>query len=306
MRHRLPLLLLPLFLFGCGEEDTAESPAPLSPQEMYEKGRALLKPNAEQNASDFAQALSWTRRAAEAGWKQAQTDLGGLYMYGGKGVTVDGAEALKWFTRAAEQGSSEAEVFIGDLYKQGLGVRADMGEAVKHWRVAAEAGIGEAQQRLGHELVRQPGKFSEGLEWLKQAATKGLDRGKANAASDLGTIYARGLGGVKPDMQEAARWYAIGAEGGNAEAQHIYAIMLLTGDPIEQDVKTGEFMLRCAASQDYLPAIAHFVLYLRQAPNATPEQKKEADAWEARQRELMMKRRTQAAPAAQPQPHAAQ
>ncbi len=290
MFHRLsPLLLLSLLLTAC-KEDSSQEPTDLSPQEMYERGRALLQPNVEQSASDFAQALEWTRKAAEAGWRQAQTDLGGLYMYGGKGVEVDGAKALDWFSRAAAQGSPEAEFFIGDLYRHGLGVKADMQEAMKHWRRAAEQGVAEAQQRLGHQLVLHTQTFSEGLEWLKLAATQGKALGKANAACDLGTIYAKGMGGVAPDMQEAARWFAIAAENGNAQAQHIYALMLLVGDPIAQDEEAGMFMLRRAASQEHLPAMAEFIRRLRNAPHATEEQRQEAEAWNTRLEELLKKR----------------
>ncbi len=292
MKCPLPLLLLLPATLICCDEGSDGKTAPLSPQEMYEKGRSFLKPNIEQGASDFAKALEWTRKAAEAGLQRAQTDLGGLYMYGGKGISIDGAEALKWFSRAAAQGSRESEVFIGDIYQKGLGVKADIATAMEHWRVAADAGIAEAQQRLGHELVRHPRTFSEGLNWLKKAALEGVANGKAAAACDLGTIYARGHGGIKPDLQEAARWYSIAAEEGNAAAQHVYGIMLLTGEPVTQDEKAGLFMLRRAASQDYLPAIADFIRYLRNAPNATDGQKKEAEAWNQRLEELQEKRRT--------------
>ncbi len=302
MRHLPLLLFLPLLLTNCKDGKDSNAGA-MTPQEMYEKGRALLKPSIEQNASDFEQALNWTRKAAEAGLRQAQTDLGALYMYGGKGVTVDGTKAYEWFSRAAAQGSYEAELFIGDLYRYGHGVKANMTEAMNHWRIAAEGGVAEAQQRLGHQLVLHPQTLAEGLEWLKLAATKGTAKGKADAACDLGSIYAKGMGGVAPDMKAAAHWFAIGAEGGNAQAQHIYALMLLEGEPIEQDEKAGMFMLRRAASQDYLPAMAEFVRRLRNTPNATPEQLQEAEAWNERLNTLMMERRSKATP--HPQPHTA-
>ncbi len=306
MRFRLPLLLLLPLLLTCCKDGEGDAARGMTPQEMYEKGRALLKPNIEQNASDFEQALAWTRRAAEGGWRQAQTDLGGLYMYGGKGVTIDGAKAREWFNRAAAQGSMEAEYFLGELYRRGLGVKADMEEAKKHWRRAAEGGIAEAQQRLGHQQVLYPESFSEGLEWLQRAATQGRARGKADAACDLGTIYANGIGGVAPDMQEAAKWFAIGAEGGNAQAQHIYGIMLLEGNPVEKDEEAGMFMLRRAASQEHLPAMAEFIRRLRNTPNASEEQKKEAEAWNERLNQLMVERRAKATTTPQPQPNSAQ
>ncbi len=290
MKYHLPLLLLlPVLLSSCKDGEGGSS-APLSPEEMYERGRALLKPNVERNASDFAEALEWTRRAAENGWQQAQTDLGWLHMNGGKGVSINHAEALKWFTRASEQGSKAAEYYIGELYYRGLhGVKASDAAAMEHWRIAAEAGIAEAQQRLGFLLSRQEETFAEGLGWLRRAATEGAARGKAEAALNLGNIYASGKAGVAVDMAEAARWYAIAAEEGNARAQHVYGLMLLVGDPIPQDEEVGLFMLRRAASQDYLPAMAEFIRQLRNLPNATEEQLKEAEAWNKRLEELLRK-----------------
>ncbi len=308
MTSRLSLLILalPLLLTQCREGETSKDLTSLSPQELYEKGRALLKPNIEQKASDFAQALELTRRAAEGGWRQAQTDLGWLLMNGGKGVTINHKEALDWFRKAADQGSMEAEFFIGELYYRGLdGVEGSNEEALRHWRIAAEAGIAEAQQRLGFLLSQQEKTIREGLAWLKRAATEGAAQGKAEAALNLGNIYASGKAGVAANLEEAARWYAIAAEEGNARAQHVYAIMLLTGNPVVQDVKAGMFMLRRAASQDYLPAMAEFIRRLRNAPDATPEQQKEAEAWDQRLQELLMKRRAKPAAAPQPPPEAA-
>ncbi len=291
MKFPLPLLLLPLLLTACGDRESAEASA-LSAQEMYEKSRALIKPNIEHEASDFAQSYMWLHRAAEAGWLQAQTDLGGLYMYGGKELKANGTEALKWFTCAAEQGSKEAEFYIGELYYKAIGVQGDNAEAIRHWRVAAEAGIEEAQQRLGFLLAQEQKTFSEGLVWLRRAATEGTAAGKAEAARDLGNIYARGKGGIVPDMAEAARWYGIAAEAGDVRAQHIYALMLLEGEPMAQDKKAGMFMLRRAASRDYLPAMAEFIRRLRNNPDATEEEKKEAEAGNERLGELLKKRRT--------------
>ncbi len=307
MKYRLSLLLLPLLLSACGDGESSSDAASLTPQQMYEKGLAFIKPTAEQNASDFAQSLTWIRKAAEQGWLQAQTDLGGLYMYGGRGTSPDGAEALKWFDRAAEQGSKEAEFYIGEIYYKALaGVKGDNEAAIRHWRTAAEAGISEAQQRLGFILAQQQQSFAEGLTWLKRAATEGSAQGKAEAARDLGNIYARGKGGMVPDMKEAARWYATAAEEGDARSQHIYALMLLAGDPIEQDEKAGMFMLRRAASRDYLPAMAEFIRRLRNAPNATKEELQEAEAWNKRLTELQEKRSKQKQGSAQASPRAAE
>ena len=69
-------------------------------------------------------------------------------------------------------------------------------------------------------------------------------------------------------------------------AQHVFAEMLLLGDPVEQDEKRGLAMLRMAAGQDYKPAMARLINILRNSKNAK-ESENEAAAWDARLQELM-------------------
>ncbi len=292
-RLALPLLLLPLVLPACDDAAESFSSAQLSAQEMYEKGRALMKPNVEHAASDAKQALSWIQQAAEGGLARAQLDLGGLYMYGGKEIKADGAKAMEWFQKAAAQGNREAEYFIGELYLTGQGVAADAKKAVEHWRIGAEAGIAEAQQRLGITLAQSAETFDEGLAWLLKAASEGTGNGQRDAAAELGNIYARGKGGVQQSMEEAARWYAVAAEGGSVKAQFIYALLLLDGDIIPQNREKGMMMLRLAASSDYLPAMSEFIRQLRTDPAATPGQLEEAEAWNKRLVELQEKQKGQ-------------
>ena len=83
-----------LCLVNCERDEKSKEPQ--TAQEMYEYVHTLLQPNVKRDSSDFGEALKWLRRAAEAGHLQAQTDLGGLYLEGGKGVKQDGKEALKY------------------------------------------------------------------------------------------------------------------------------------------------------------------------------------------------------------------
>ena len=71
-------------------------------------------------------------------------------------------------------------------------------------------------------------------------------------------------------------------------AQHIFAEMLLLGEPLVKDETRGMAMLRMAAGQDYKPAMARLINILRNGKNAK-EHEKEAEAWDARLRELMSK-----------------
>ena len=73
--------------------------------------------------------------------------------------------------------------------------------------------------------------------------------GDANAAYNMGVRHASGTGGVvRPDLREAARWYARGAEGGSEWAQYNLAMLLETGGGgVRQD--------SAAAGQWYAEAI---------------------------------------------------
>lgn len=271
------LSILPLaLLLACSPEQTEE---PATPQAMYDKAQALLKPNVENAASDFAGAMQWLHKAAEGGLLRAQLDLGGIYFAGGQGVTADSQKAYNWFSLAAAQGSKEAEVFLGILQYEGSLGKPDKAAALKHWRSAAEAGVGEAQYRLGRVLAQAPETRQEGVEWLIKASAS-----EPQAATALGNLYFKYL----DDAGTAAAWYEKGALAGDPLAQHVFAEMLLLGDPVEKNEARGLAMLRMAAGQDYKPAMARLINVLRNGPKSE-ETENEANAWDVRLQELMSK-----------------
>jgi TPR repeat protein len=64
--------------------------------------------------------------------------------------------------------------------------------------------------------ARARGDFATELRLLRPLA----ERGNADAQSDLGDLYFLGVG-VTRDYREAAKWYRLSAEGGNADAQRV-------------------------------------------------------------------------------------
>ncbi len=276
----MPLFVL--FFSGCEKE---QKPLPRTPEEMYAHVQELLKPHVEGEASDFEGAMLWLRRAAEGGLLQAQTDLAGIYLEGGKGIGRDGKAAYAWFSRAAAQGSHEAEFYMGHILYAGVDMARDEAAALSHWRKAADAGVAEAAYRLGLALTGKTGSAEEGVEWLRRAAGSGAPAVAAEAACALGNLYAKGGAGIQADMPEAARWYERAALGGDARAQLVYAIMLLTGQEVAKDAERGMAMLRMAAGQDYPQAIALLVNLLRNGDDASAHED-EARAWSERLEQL--------------------
>lgn len=272
-------------LISCTEEKKQE---PKTPQEMYEHAKALLKPNVEGDASDFVGALEWTRRAAEQNWLPAVMDMGGLYMYGGKGVKQDVAAARKWYEKAVTMGSKEAHWFLGVLdYESSHDVEA----ALKHWRTAAEVGIADAQYRLGRILSQKQDTLQEGMQWLEKAARIGQKGGVPQACTALANLYISGANGATRDSAKAVQLYKAAASGGDALAQLVYAELLLAGaEGVPQDTEKGMSMLRLAAGQDYPRAIARLINLLRNSPEAGKFEN-EANAWSDRLDRLMQKQR---------------
>ena len=150
--------------------------------------RKLLFPNGLDVPQDPAEALRWSRAAAEQGIADAQANTGLIYARG-IGCERDYREARRWYQLAAEQGSAAAELGLGILYANGHGVEKDL---------ATAAG------------------------WYEKAAEKG----NAAAQVALGLMYLSGQG-VERDADKAAAWFGKAAEQGNARAQYNLALLTL-------------------------------------------------------------------------------
>lgn len=141
----------------------------------FEEGMTAIE------SRDYAKAYAEFKPLAEQGMREAQVNLGNLYMRG-LGVAQDYAEAKHWYEQAARQGDAQAESKLGILYFYGLGVPIEMSEAAR---------------------------------WFSKAA----ERGEASAQAVLGALYVSGSG-VEKDNAQAYFWYTLAAEQGNQNAAH--------------------------------------------------------------------------------------
>ncbi len=76
---------------------------------MYDYGEGVPQ--------DYAEAVSWYRKAAEQGYAHAQNNLGVMY----ETVRVSlktYAEAVSWYRKAAEQGNADAQTNLGSCTKK--------------------------------------------------------------------------------------------------------------------------------------------------------------------------------------------
>jgi len=168
--------------------------SPLRAAALYNAGVCRL------GSGEFAEAVKWYRKAAEAGEGDAMNNLGAMYA-NGKGVREDDVEAIRWFREAAKAGNSEAMKNLGGMYAEGQGVPADRTVAVQWYRKAAEA---------GHPV----------------------------GMSSLAWHYECGRGGLPVDKKQALTWYEKAAQAGNAYASE--GVARLRADVAKQEREIAE------------------------------------------------------------------
>jgi uncharacterized protein len=169
------------------------------------------------NEGDRLSAFKLYREAAEKGDAQAQFALSYFYRAGlALEVPQDEGEAFLWMKRAAEAGYDEAELELGNMYGTGVGTNKDLVKAFVWIRKAAVKGNAGAQHNLASLFINGygvPQNYTEGLKWLKQAAAGGHTQAKV----EVGRCYANGRG-VPVDKAKAMNWYRAAAADGNTEA----------------------------------------------------------------------------------------
>ena len=130
------------------------------------------------------EAVTWLKRAGDAGNVFAQTQLGNAYWFGHH-VAVDPPAALGWWTRAAEAGESQAAFLLGLVAANGdKGVPKSEATALRWYGAAAAKGHPSALNNLGLFMERGGATAADPVEALARyelAAAAGLDIAKANA-----------------------------------------------------------------------------------------------------------------------------
>jgi len=234
-----------------------------------------------------ARAIEQLMTAAEAGDRQAQSELAFAYQTG-RGVPADQAAGVEWHSKAAEQGVMASKAALGRCLLKGVGTRAQPIRAASVLREAALAGEPNAQAQLGALFVHGFGRrtirpdFDKAEKWLLAASEQGV----AQAQYDLAQLYfdkdaqEQGLAwlreaieqdhpgaayallsthylegdDVPQDEAESLRLLRRGAELGDAAAQNEYGVALREGSRVEKDVQQSVQWFEKAAWGDYTKA----------------------------------------------------
>jgi len=116
------------------------------PVAQFNLGHAYYR-DAEET-QDYAEALTWIRKAAAQDYGLALAQLGYIYHFG-SGVPVDPAESKSWFRKAAEQGDPHDQYQYATMCWNGDFGSHDAKEAEVWWLKAGEQGMPEAHMALG-------------------------------------------------------------------------------------------------------------------------------------------------------------
>ena len=229
------------------EAPGTEAPAAeMTPEELYQAGKAAYE------AGDFAKAMEYYRRAADAGSADGLRSIGNLYA-NGEGVEVDPKKAREYYDRAAAQGDAKSFYNIAILYQYGEGERQDTGKAVEYYLKSGEMGFADAWTALAYIYQYGDGvepDIGKAVEYWQKAA----DLGDASACYTLGTMYYSGEG-VEKDIGRAAEYWQKAADLGVAQAYINLGMMYYTGEGVGRDYERAVTYLTQAAEQEDLTAM---------------------------------------------------
>lgn len=178
--------LLVLFCAASARAETPEENVGLA-NEAFDRG-------------DIVSAMSFYRKAAEAGYAPAQTRLAYLL-----DQSEENEEAVVWYRKAIENGDAEAEFGLAGMYVSGDGIPQNIGEALSLFTSSAKKNHvpaihvmfaayeqGEMGLRIDYESARA---------WLEQ----GVQLDDPWSIKRLSRAYSNGELGLRIDRQKAAR-----------------------------------------------------------------------------------------------------
>ena len=145
-------------------------------------------------------------------------------------------------SRSDRGGSGAEAVARGEaLYKRG-----DFRAAYPLFKSAAESGNGKAAYYLGTMYLNGRGvtkNEKEAVKWISRSARKG----EAEGLFLMGTLYARGIGGLEASDRRAASYYLRAAKAGSVRAYWQLGIRYERGQGVPRDLKQAIVWYEMAA-----------------------------------------------------------
>jgi TPR repeat protein len=204
-------------------------------------------------ARDDKRAFELFEKAAEAGHRRAQLNLGTLY-FRGQGVARDLVQARAWLEKAASDNDPYALYALARAMGEGDGpIAPDPVRAADLLRRAAERGHPLAALRYALALNDGYGVKRDqaaAQRWLLHLSSSGYPEA-ALAIGDISarTPTSRDKAANELAVQTAVRWYEQAARAGIASAQFKLANAYFAGVGIERDPTQAQFWYGRASQQ---------------------------------------------------------
>ena len=207
-----------------------------------------------------AKAAELFEKAAKAGHRRAQLNIGILYSRG-QGVAQDLVQARAWLEKAAAGGDAYALYALGRVMEDGQGpAQPDFTRAADLYRQAAEKGHPLAGLRYGLALNDGAGIKKDPVaaqRWLTFAQERGVPEA-ALAMGDMAarTPASRDKAANTKVVQAAVAWYQVAANAGVPSAQFKVANAYFSGVGATRDSAQAQIWY-ARASQQGLPEAQH-------------------------------------------------
>ncbi|MBQ4405706.1 MAG: sel1 repeat family protein [Bacteroidales bacterium] len=151
--------------------------------------------------------------------------MGYCFRYG-YGVSINYDCASDWFKKTMDNCDVHTLIDIGDFFN-GLNKRQ---EAISCFTKAAKLGDIDSELKLANIYFGQS-DFDLAQQWAETAAKNN----NANAQLLLGMFYYNGIGGNKPNYNEAVNYFTMAANNGNGYAQAYLGLCHYLGNGVEQN-----------------------------------------------------------------------
>jgi TPR repeat protein len=207
--------------------------------------------NGQYGRRDFASAVKWYTRSAQAGNNEAKAHLGLCYLFG-RGVAADPVQGAAMINEAAASNDRAALRIAGVMYQYGQGVPKDEAKAASLFTSAVAQGDVNSLDRLGTLYFfgrGVPRDRAKAVQLFKQGARAGDSWAKLH----LARLYQRGKGTPR-QPQYALSLLLESAGQGNRAAQYATGRAYLLGIGATRNRKTAVYYYRLSASHGYTPA----------------------------------------------------
>lgn len=246
MRILIIIILIPLaFIVVLGFFSLA------SPAGQYEVGKAFFEGKFLPKNAD--EGIKWVERAANGGHAEAQATAGRMLLIGIP--RQDLPLAVKYMREGASAGNRQCLELMSHVYLFGQGVTQDYSTALKYLeQTVKDDRTGRQKLTLAFYsmMLEPPLRNYKKAEELSRALTS-IGYSSAWAYCSMGLCNEYGLG-VPVNYKEAAKWYQIGANLGDSDAQLGLAGLLLSGRGVAKDLPRARDWLRKAAENQVCEA----------------------------------------------------